>query len=505
MRDLHEIRKEVEKQEGTRFPSPVFARSVLDPVYTCQRDWYFDTFMDLSCAHALMLNRQGLLSDQEAAGILKGLDGLRQKDYSAVPYNPAYEDLFFMIEKDLGDLIGRDLAGRLHTARSRNDLGLAEYRIGTRSRLLEVLGALSDLLGTLLAFAKEHKAALMPAYTHTQPAQPTTLGHYMLSAYDALLRDWERIKAAYHQANRSPLGAAAITTTGFPIDRSYPAQVMGFEGLVENSYDSIAGADYLSGAAGALASLATTLSRFLKDTLDFCTVEFGFFRLADPYVQTSSIMPQKRNPSSLEHARPIASRALGGCLTIFSMLHNTPLTDMVDSEEDLQPGLYATCKDLVKVCELLRVNYATLTVNTEHMGRRAGAAFITATELADTLVREHGLSFRESHGLTAKLVHHLHALGGEEEISQQALSSMAQETLGREIGLSQAQLAKALDPAHFVRIRGITGGPAPEEMDRMITSRAQQPPSVQPLLAKLDQAQQQLRADSQALMESVKV
>lgn len=503
MSKLNILKTRVEQQEGTAFPSPVFAQSVLSPVYTCQRDYYFDTFIKLSISHALMLVRQGLLTREEGRQIAAGLLQIRQKDYSKAPYNPAYEDLFFMIEKDLGDLIGRDLAGRLHIARSRNDLGLAEYRIGVRGHLLKVLDTLENLLEVLLAFAREHKETLMPAYTHTQPAQPTTLGHYILAGYDAFLRDLERIEAAYYQANKSPLGAAAITTTGFPIDRAYLARLMGFTGLVENSYDSIAGADYLSGAAGALASLATTLSRFLKDTLDFCTVEFGAFRLADPYVQTSSIMPQKRNPSSLEHARPIASRALGGALTVFQMLHNTPMTDMVDSEEDLQPGLYRTCEDLIKVMELLRVNYATLAVNKDHLKKRAGAAFITATELADTLVREHGLSFRESHGLTSMLVRHRSSLpdGKEGDITQEALSKIAQDVLGRPLMLNPEQLLTALDPVNFVSIRSITGGPAPEEMERMLLSREKRVNCTIALRQHLAQAAKQLEKDTEKLLQ----
>ncbi|NLC32391.1 MAG: argininosuccinate lyase, partial [Clostridiales bacterium] len=394
--------------------------------------------------------------------------------------------------------------GRLHTARSRNDIGLAQYRIGVREHLLKALQALEALLDVLLAFADEHKADLMPAYTHTQPAQPTTLGHYILAAYDALSRDAKRILAGYHDANRSPLGAAAITTTGFAIDRFYPAEVMGFEDIIENSYDCIAGADYLSGSAGALASLSLTLSRLLKDTLDYCTVEFGVFRLADPYVQTSSIMPQKRNPSSLEHARPIASRALGEALTVLQMLHNTPMTDMVDSEEDLQPTFYRACDDLVKVMDLLRVNYATLSVNTEHLKKRAGAAFITATELADTLVRDFDLSFRESHHLTAQLVRHLSGAEGQESqnITAQSLSDMARETIGRPLSLTAEYLQKALDPANFVAIRGITGGPALEEMLRMIASRADEPRHSKAILQQLQTAENRLQEDVLSLLGS---
>lgn len=186
-------------------------------MYTCQQDHYFNSLFDLSFSHLLMLVRQSLLSAEDGGQIARGLKELSAKDYSAVPYNPSYEDMFFMIEKDLADLVGLDLAGRFHTARSRNDMGLAEYRIGTRKALLRVIEGVEGLLEVLLAFADEHKATLMPAYTHTQPAQPTTLGHYILSAYDAFMRDKQRLIAAYHEANQSPLGAAAITTTGFRI------------------------------------------------------------------------------------------------------------------------------------------------------------------------------------------------------------------------------------------------------------------------------------------------
>ena len=502
MKTLAQLKEQVQAAEGVKFPSPAFAQAVLSPVYTCQRDHYFNTFFELSFSHLLMLVRQGLLPREDGAVIARGLKELQARDYSRIPYNTAYEDMFFMIEKDLGDLVGIDLAGRLHTARSRNDMGLAEYRIGTRDALIKVISHLEALMEVLLAFADEHKRTLMPAYTHTQPAQPTTLGHYILAAYDAMSRDKERLTAAYHSVNLSPLGAAAITTTGFDIDRLYPARVMGFEGLIENSYDCIAGADYLSGAAGALASLSLTLSRFLKDTLDYCTVEYGVYRLADPYVQTSSIMPQKRNPSSLEHARPIASRGFGRALTVLQMLHNTPMTDMVDSEEDLQPTMYQACDDLIKVCELLRVNYATLSVNTEHLAKRAGAAFITATELADSLVRDFGLSFRESHRLTARLVRHLDGLGDHEGagMTSEALEEMARETLGKPLTLTADRLKQVLSPEYFVSIRGITGGPAIEQMERMIRERADMYEIAPALEEKLLEAKRQLDADIEDLL-----
>ena len=182
MKSLAELRAQAQASEGLKFPSPAFAQAVLSPVYTCQRDHYFNTFFELSFSHLLMLVRQGLLPREDGAVIARGLKELQARDYSRIPYNTAYEDMFFMIEKDLGDLVGIDLAGRLHTARSRNDMGLAEYRVGTRDALIKVISRLEALMEVLLAFADEHKQTLMPAYTHTQPAQPTTLGHYILAA-----------------------------------------------------------------------------------------------------------------------------------------------------------------------------------------------------------------------------------------------------------------------------------------------------------------------------------
>lgn len=462
------IREEVQALDGLTFPGKTFADAVLEPVFNTQRDHYYQIFLQISLAHAVMLAEQGILSREEAAGILGGLDAVRGMDFSHAAYDPKYEDMFFMLEKDLALRIGADLAGRLHIARSRNDVGLCQYRMSLREKLLPLTDLAMRLMDVLLSLAAENTETVMPAYTHTQPAQPTTFAHYLLAFYDCLSRDVKRLFDAYHCINRSTIGAAAITTTGFPIRRERVSELLGFDGLVENSYDAIAGVNYITQLSSALTELGVDLSRFLKDTLDFCTREYGYYRLADPYVQISSIMPQKRNPSSLEHARPIASQLIAEAQAAVLMLHNTPFGDMVDSEEQLQPHLYQAMQNAARVLSLLTSNYATLTLNKDVMLRRAGEGFITATELADTLVREKGLPFRESHRITAAVVRAMHARGlCEKDLTPELL----REIVGDGVSVDQELIARALDPVYFVRLRGVTGGVAPEETGRMISAR----------------------------------
>lgn len=464
------MRDAIRQKDGTAFPGKTFADSVLEVVFDVQRDYYYRDFLEISYAHVVMLHEQGIITKNEAEGIIHGLDQVSTKDFSQVKYNPAYEDMFFTIEKELERLIGSDLAGRMHIARSRNDIGLCEYRMALRREFLKVLDAMLAFMRTLLEVIQQHTDTVMPAYTHTQPAQPTTFAHYLLAFYDGLERSMRRCLDAWHNINRSPIGAAAITTTGFPINRERMCEMLGFDGLVENSYDCIAGVDYMTEAASSLMILGVDLSRFLKDTLDFCTYEYAFYRLADPYVQISSIMPQKRNPSSLEHARPIASQLVAEARTVFDTLHNTPFGDMVDSEEELQPHLYRAIENAVRVLSLLTSNYATMTVRKERMLQRANEGFIAATELADTLVREKGCSFREAHQYTSRIVRGMYERGLEQ---RDLTPDVVTDILGGDVGISAEMIARALDAEHFVSIRTITGGPGHPEVDRMIEARVE--------------------------------
>jgi len=242
--------------------------------------------------------------------------------------------------------------------------------------------------------------------------------------------------------------------------------------LVENSYDCIAGVDYLTEVASVLMIFNINMSKFMKDTLDFCTKEFNVYYLSDPYVQTSSIMPQKRNPSSLEHCRPLAGKAIGEAKTIFDVLYNTPYGDIVDAEEQLQPHVYEAVKYTLRVLEVMKNVFATLKVNKEVLLDRSRQNFITVTELADTLVREKGLSFRESHHLTSQIIKYLISENLQaDDIEPDTIKEISQRVLGYAVDLDQQALSKALDPQNFIFVREIIGGPAPKETERMLKDR----------------------------------
>jgi argininosuccinate lyase len=271
-----------------------------------------------------------------------------------------------------------------------------------------------------------------------------------------LERDLARLRATFARINLSPLGACAITTTGFPIDRGMTARLLGFEGLAENSYGAIASIDYLTEAASCVAVAMVNLGKFAQDLLLWSSREFGFLRLSDAFVQCSSIMPQKRNPVSLEHARILASRALGQAQAVLLCAHNTPFGDTNDSEDPLQPLLFNMFGDATRSLRLLAGLLATAEVDRDHLARRAASDFLTVTELADTLVRELGLSFRDAHGMVARAVE---ASGTDDRLAAIADIFLQQNPA---LEVDRAVIDRALDPWCFVQIRNVIGGPAPE-------------------------------------------
>ena len=299
---------------------------------------------------------------------------------------------------------GEDAAGRLHTARSRNDIDMTMYRMQQRLAILAVLDGVVGLRAALLPLADRHRDAVFAAHTHTQPAQASTIAHYLLAVVEQLERDAVRLKAGYASTNQNPLGACAITGTGFPIDRARTAELLGFDGTTGNTYGSIATVDYLLESVSATAVMLVGLGRVVQDLLLWCTVEFGYLRLSDGFVQGSSIMPQKRNPVALEHARAIGSKALGQATAILIATHNTPFGDIVDTEDDLQPLVAQTFKDAARATSLVAAAMATAQFDRAKLAGRAAENWITVTELADTLVRDHGLPFRVSHEIAARLV-----------------------------------------------------------------------------------------------------
>jgi argininosuccinate lyase len=437
--------------------SPDYVRLVLSENFTDAKTLFLVPMMAVQRAHLVMLAGCGLIRDEDARAIREALDAIDLASVERTAYSTDFEDLFFHLEQRLAARIGEDLAGRLHLARSRNDIDMTIYRMRLREWLLDLAEAVVALRRALVDVAAAHTGTLFPAHTHTQPAQPTTLAHYLLAIVEQLERDTARLVAAYARTNRNPLGACAITGTGFPIDRQRTSDLLGFDGPTGNTYGSIAAADHLLEAVAAAAIAAAGAGRVVQDLLLWCTHEVGYLRLPDGLVQSSSLMPQKRNPVALEHARVLASKATGQAGAIVIAVHNTPFGDIVDTEDDLQPLVAAVFKDATRALTLVAVAVQSATFDVARMRTRAGEGWVTLTELADTLVREHGLSFRIAHRIAARVA--ASRASGIADLVE-ALAQGSRDLAGREVRMTADALARTLSPDHFVAIRDTPGGPS---------------------------------------------
>ena len=451
------------------FPAAVYRDTVLRHVFADAQRFFLPAMLEIDLAHVLMLTEQRILSAQQGAACLQGILRLNHSELLTTEYDGSVEDLFFLVEQRLRSDVGEDLAGRIHTGRSRNDLDLTMYRMVLRDRLLDTLSANEVLRQVLLRTATEHRAAIMPAYTHNQPAQPTTLGHFLMAYIEVLERDAERMHACYARVNRCPLGACAITTTGFRIDRHSTEQRLGFRGLITNSYGAIAAVDYVAEACSVLATAMLSLGRFTQEMLLWSTAEFGYLRLSDGYVQISSIMPQKRNPVPLEHVRVLASRALNEAQGVLGTLHNTPFADMNDGEDSLQPLVALAFANAKRAVTLLAGALDEATFFTDRMRQRAARGFLTVTELADTLVRLTGISFHQAHGMVGSAVRRAAT-----DDPQALARDVAEQAAAQGLRVPLADMLQALDPEHFIAIRSVTGGPGAAALDPELERAAAQ-------------------------------
>jgi argininosuccinate lyase len=444
--------------------APEYVTCVLNENFEDAKALLLSPMMAINYAHLVMLAAQGIVSANDAHALRQALDGVSQDEIRGVIYDGTYEDLFFYVERLVVQACGDDVAGRLHTARSRNDIDMTMYRMRQRELILGLLAGTFALRRSLLDLADRHRDTILALHTHTQRAQPSTVAHYLLAVVEQLERDAARLQAAFESTNRNPLGACAITGTGFPIDRNLTSSLLGFSGPTCNTYGSIATVDYLLESTSAAAVLLTGNGRFVQDMLLWSTAEFGYLRLGDGYVQGSSIMPQKRNPVAIEHARAIGSKALGQAQAIVLTAHNTPFGDIVDTEDDLQPLVFAMFRDATRAVRLVAAAMSSAEFDAAALEARAGDGWTTLTELADTLVRAHGLPFRKAHAIAA------HFVGGRQRHPDRTFAALladaSEEVLGKSLAYTEEELTHILSPRHFVEIRKTHGGPAPEETAR---------------------------------------
>lgn len=356
-----------------------------------------------SRAHCRMLVAQQIIDAGDGEAILRGLDQIEQEiESGAFNFDPALEDVHLNIEARLTALIG-DAGKRLHTARSRNDQVATDFRLWVRDAIDRIDGDLKAFQEALLARAEQHAATVMPGFTHLQPAQPVTLGHHLLAYVEMAGRDRGRFSDARRRLNECPLGSAALAGTSFPIDRSATAGALGFDGPTENSIDAVSDRDFAIEALAAAGLCAIHLSRLAEELVVWSTPGFGFVKLSDAFSTGSSIMPQKRNPDAAELVRGKSGRVVGALNALLLTLKGLPLAYSKDMQEDKEPVFDAL--DTVSLCVRATTGMiADMQVDEARMASMAGAGYAVATDLADWLVRELGMPFREAHNVTGRIV-----------------------------------------------------------------------------------------------------
>jgi argininosuccinate lyase len=414
----------------------------------------FEADLAVDRAHVVMLAERGIVDDAVAGEILGALDAVEDAGHGALPDG---EDVHEAIETAVIDRVGPD-GGRMHTARSRNDEVATCIRYRLREDLLDAAAATVEFREALAAVAEEHAETTMPGYTHLQPAQPTTVGHYLLSYEGAVARDTARLLDAYDRVNRSPLGAAAFAGTPFDVDRDRTAALLGFDGTVRNAMDAAAARDFLAESATALATLATTLSGLAEDLIVFSNK--GLVELSDAYASTSSIMPQKKNPDTLELTRGVAGDAIGEATGTLSLLKGLPRAYNRDLQR-AHASVFEVAGDVREATTVAAGAVATAEWDADALAAAAGEGFATATGVAD-LLAANGLPFRTAHEIVARAAPEV-ADGDDPATAAAKVDEAARAVRGESVfeRVARDEIERVLDPAESAASRDSAGGPAP--------------------------------------------
>tara|TARA_A100001391_G_scaffold205109_1_gene203532 strand:- start:9671 stop:11047 length:1377 start_codon:yes stop_codon:yes gene_type:complete len=415
-----------------------------------------------SKAHVTMLDACDIVSSEDAATILAGLDRVAAEyEADGVPENWDLEDIHMTTESRLAELIG-PVAGRLHTARSRNDQVATDFRLWVRDAIDETLAGLDALRRALVAQAGNHADSIMPGFTHLQTAQPVTLGHHLMAYYEMASRDVSRFEDARVRLNRSPLGSAALAGTGFPIDRDMTAQALGFESPTDNSLDAVSDRDFALDYLSAATQCSLHLSRLAEEFVIWASQPFGFVRMADSLSTGSSIMPQKKNPDAAELVRGHAGRIMGCFTALMVTMKGLPLAYSKDMQDDKPPVFEAHGLLRLSIAAMVGM-IADSTFKTERMRQAAELGYATATDLADWLVRAADIPFREAHHITGAAVKLAESKGC-------ALDELSLDELQAIDGRVDERVYEALSVEASVAARCSHGGTAPAEVRKRVAA-----------------------------------
>jgi len=464
--------------------------------------WIFEEDIDGTEAHDIMLYEQGIIAKDDLRRILSALEKLRkEKRREEIRIGPEFEDIHEFIEAYVIKEVGIEVGGKLHTGRSRNDQVALDIRMKMRSELNDVSGKVLGLIEALLKVAENHVDSLMALYTHTQPAQIGVFAHYLLAYADMLLRDFQRLQECFARVNLSPLGAGPIGGSSLNIDRARTASLLGFNGILENSVDAVSSRDSAIETVSALAILMSGLSRIAEDFIVWSSPEFGYLELADEYASTSSIMPHKKNPCTLELIRGKTGHVYGALTSLLTMVKGL-LTGYNRDLQETKSSLWVSFDTVKASLEMLTGVVSTIKVNKKRMQEAASESYIVAVDLAERIVKEAGLSFREAHILVGNLVKETAASAIKPiDWKPEMLEKLSEKVVGKKIEVSHEMLKSALDVQSCLLERKTLGSPNPKEVHRMLKDRKKLLSDHRTSLASRIEA---LEKSRKTLMETVK-
>jgi argininosuccinate lyase len=416
--------------------------------------------IEINLAHVIMLQRQRIIEEQVGEKLVRALCQIPPN----LNLNAHLEDVHMNVEDYVIRSIGKDIGGTLNLGKSRNDQVATALRMALRSRLLSIMRKLTRLEQVLIGRASVNAATLMPGYTHLQRAQPVTLGHYLLSHEQALARDMERLFECYARVNKSPMGAGALASSGLPLDRKMVSLLLGFDGLVENSLDAVSSRDFAVESIYVCAQIMCDLSSLADELVLWTTREFSFAVVSDRFAATSSMMPQKKNAIIPEIARARSSQVLGDLVASMGLVKALPLSYNLDLQE-LTRNLWSAIDKTEETLDIFAQMVSEMKFNADQMKEAVRSdETLLATELADYLVKKHGLSFREAHHRVGSLVRHAEAEGFLSKVLSQSKEADIRSFLG--VGISKKELITILDFDSLLSKRTTIGSPNPKFVKR---------------------------------------
>jgi argininosuccinate lyase len=437
--------------------------------------------IDINKAHVIMLMEQKIIKWSDGAKLLEALT-----KHADIKLDPSSEDVHMAVEEAVLKEVGWEAGGNLHIAKSRNDQVATAIRMELRKNLLSLMLSVVQMQESLAEMAEKHVKTVILEYTHLQPAQPVTFAHYLLSHFDALERDLQRLQETYERVNLCPMGAGALATTSFPINRERVAALLGFSGIVENSIDAVGSRDFILETTAALTIIAVNLSRLAEDLIVWSSPDFGVIELPDGFTSTSSIMPQKKNPEVLEVIRARASHVLGDFVASAAALKSLPSTYNLDFQE-ITPKLWEAIEVTNSSLNMFAKLIPNLKVSAD-ISSKALTSFSAATELANMLVRKYNVPFRSAHKIVGSLVKSL--IDSKQtflDATPELLQKVAQDAVGIKLVVNAEDITESFDPFKIVETYKVKGGPAPTEVKRALTARKKHIVLVKSNVSKLKQ------------------